>query len=85
MKTTGVNGAHGAGTVAIAAGSGVTIASAGNLLSLRTQYSVATLRKRGTDTWLLPGTGGNAWWSVSVSGGDGVYTPVFHSLQVAKA
>lgn len=45
----------GAGTVTVAAGAGVTIRSAGGLLGLRVQYSVASLRKRGTDEWVLGG------------------------------
>jgi hypothetical protein len=45
----------GAGQVTIAAGSGVTINSAGSLTKTRAQYSSASLRKRGTDTWLLVG------------------------------
>lgn len=45
----------GAGQVTIAAGSGVTIQSAGTLLKLRAQFSGASLRKRATDTWLLVG------------------------------
>jgi len=45
----------GAGQVTIAAGSGVTIRSAGTLLKLRAQFSAASLRKQATDTWLLVG------------------------------
>lgn len=45
----------GAGTTSIAAGSGVTINSRGNLLNLAGQYAVASLRKIATDTWLLAG------------------------------
>ncbi|WP_222929962.1 hypothetical protein [Gordonia sp. OPL2] len=44
----------GGGQVTVAAGSGVTINNAGSL-STRAQWSVLTLRKRGTDTWLLAG------------------------------
>lgn len=45
----------GTGTVTLAAAGGVTIRSAGSLLSLRAQYSGVTLRKRATDDWLLTG------------------------------
>lgn len=45
----------GAGTVAVAAGAGVTIKSPGSLLSLRAQYSEGTLIKRNTDDWYLSG------------------------------
>lgn len=45
----------GAGRVTFAAGAGVTIRSAGGLLRLRGQYSGGTLRKIGTDEWLLIG------------------------------
>lgn len=45
----------GAGSVAIAAGSGVTIRTAAAALTLRAQYSTAMLRKIGTDEWLLVG------------------------------
>jgi len=45
----------GAGTVTIAAGSGVTLQSADGDLGLRVQYSVLSLRKRATDTWLVAG------------------------------
>jgi hypothetical protein len=46
---------YGAGTLTIAAGAGVTIRSANNLLSARTQYSVLALRKRATNEWVLAG------------------------------
>jgi len=45
----------GTGQVTIAPGSGVTINSPGSLTKTRTQYSSASLRKRGTDAWLLVG------------------------------
>jgi hypothetical protein len=45
----------GAGTVSIAPGSGVTLRSRGNLLSLAGQYAVASIRKIATDEWLLAG------------------------------
>lgn len=45
----------GAGSVNIAPGAGVTIRSADNLLSLRVQYSSASLRKRATNEWVLVG------------------------------
>jgi hypothetical protein len=45
----------GAGTATIVAGGGVTIHSAGGVLTLRAQYSTATLLKRGTDEWYLFG------------------------------
>jgi hypothetical protein len=46
-----VVGRYGTGTATLVAGAGVTIRSAGSLLALRAQYSVATLKKRGTDEW----------------------------------
>lgn len=46
----------GAGVVTVAAGSGVTIHSAGGLLDLSDQYAGATLKKLGTNTWLLVGS-----------------------------
>lgn len=46
---------YGTGTLTIAAGAGVTIRSANNLLSARTQYSVLALRKRATNEWVLAG------------------------------
>lgn len=46
---------YGAGTLTVAAGAGVTIRSANNLLSARTQYSTLSLRKRATDEWVLAG------------------------------
>lgn len=45
----------GAGQVTVAPGSGVTINSAGGLLSLASQHSAATLIKRSANTWLLIG------------------------------
>jgi acetyl-CoA carboxylase carboxyltransferase component len=46
---------YGAGTLSVAAGAGVTIHSANNLLSARTQYSTLSLRKRATNEWVLAG------------------------------
>lgn len=46
---------YGAGVLTVAAGAGVTIRSANNLLSARTQYSTLSLRKRATDEWVLAG------------------------------
>jgi hypothetical protein len=46
---------YGAGTVAIAAGAGVTIRSRGSLLSIGNQYGAVSLRKRATDEWVLVG------------------------------
>lgn len=46
---------YGSGTLTVAAGSGVTIRSANNLLSARTQYSTLSLRKRATNEWVLAG------------------------------
>ncbi|HSW66196.1 MAG TPA: hypothetical protein VLI54_03605 [Bacillota bacterium] len=46
---------YGTGTLTVAAGGGVTIRSANNLLSARTQYSVLSLRKRATNEWVLAG------------------------------
>jgi hypothetical protein len=46
---------HGAGTVGVTAGAGVTIRSRGGLLSLAGQYAEASIRKRGTDEWILAG------------------------------
>ena len=45
----------GAGTVTIAAASGVTIRNAAAVLTLRVQYSTAMLRKIATDEWLIVG------------------------------
>lgn len=45
---------YGAGQVTIVAGAGVTIRSASSLTT-RAQYSVFSLRKRGTDEWVLSG------------------------------
>lgn len=46
---------YGSGTLTVAAGAGVTIRSANNLLSARTQYSSLSLRKRATNEWVLAG------------------------------
>lgn len=46
---------YGSGALAVAAGAGVTIRSANNLLSARTQYSSLSLRKRATNEWVLAG------------------------------
>jgi hypothetical protein len=46
---------QGAGTVQILPGAGVTIRSPGALDDLRVQYSSGSLRKRGTDEWVLSG------------------------------
>ncbi|CAH1658773.1 hypothetical protein CHELA1G11_12858 [Hyphomicrobiales bacterium] len=45
----------GAGTLTIAAGSGVTIRSAGGKLKIADQYGMASLYKRGTNEWVLAG------------------------------
>lgn len=45
----------GAGTLTIAAGSGVTIRSAGGKLKVADQYGMASLYKRGTNEWVLVG------------------------------
>ena len=45
----------GAGQTTIAGDSGVTVNSAGGLLKLNAQWSVAVLVKRGTDSWLASG------------------------------
>lgn len=45
----------GAGLPSLVADTGVTILSAGNKLKLASQYSVATLYKRDTNTWVLSG------------------------------
>ena len=45
----------GAGQVTVAAGSGVTLRSAGSLVNTSAQYAVATLLKIDTDTWVLVG------------------------------
>ncbi|MGH7218286.1 MAG: hypothetical protein ACREGE_02490 [Candidatus Microsaccharimonas sp.] len=44
-----------AGSVSIAPGAGVTLLSADGLLTTRTQYSVVSLRKAATDTWVVAG------------------------------
>lgn len=46
---------YGAGQTTVAAGAGVTIRSSGSKLKLTGQYSSASLRKRGTDEWVLTG------------------------------
>jgi hypothetical protein len=46
----------GAGTLTVAAGSGVTINSAAGLLAISAQYATAALVKTGTNTWLLAGS-----------------------------
>lgn len=45
----------GAGQVTIAAGSGVTLRSAGSKLKTSAQYAVATCCKIATDTWVVVG------------------------------
>jgi hypothetical protein len=45
---------YGVGTLTVAAGAGVTIRTASSLTT-RAQYSEASLRKRGTDEWVLSG------------------------------
>ena len=45
----------GSGILTVAAAGGVTIRSANNLLSARTQYSTLSLRKRATNEWVLAG------------------------------
>lgn len=45
----------GAGQVSIAPAGGVTINSRGALLDIAGQYGVASLRKSGTNTWILAG------------------------------
>ncbi len=45
----------GAGQITLVAGSGVTLSSAGALLKTRVQYSALSIRKRGTDLWLVVG------------------------------
>jgi hypothetical protein len=46
---------QGTGQTTIAAAGGVTLRSAGGLLNLASQYSAATLIKRGTDEWYVIG------------------------------
>ena len=46
---------QGTGQTTIAAAAGVTLRSAGGLLNLASQYSAATLIKRGTDEWYVVG------------------------------
>jgi hypothetical protein len=45
----------GAGVTTITPGVGVTLRSAGGLLALAQQYSIASLRKRATDEWVVVG------------------------------
>ena len=45
----------GAGAVTLVAASGVTLQAADGFLRTRVQYSVASLRKRTTNTWLVVG------------------------------
>ena len=46
---------QGTGQTTIAAAGGVTLRSAGGLLNLASQYSAATLIKRGTNEWYVIG------------------------------
>ena len=46
---------QGTGQTTVAAAGGVTLRSAGGLLNLASQYSAATLIKRGTDEWYVIG------------------------------
>lgn len=46
---------YGAGTVTFVEGAGVTINSVGGALGMDAQYSAATLKKLGTDEWILVG------------------------------
>lgn len=46
---------YGTGTITIAPAGGVTVRSANNLLSSRTQFSTLSLRKRAADEWILAG------------------------------
>lgn len=45
----------GAGQVTFSPGSGVTIRSRGTVTKMAGQYAVASIRKRGTDEWVLTG------------------------------
>jgi hypothetical protein len=45
----------GTAQVTVAAGSGVTLHSAGSLVKTRVQYSTCSIRKQATNTWLLAG------------------------------
>ena len=45
----------GAGTLSVAAGSGVTVNSRGSLTDLAGQWAEATLRQRSADVWVLTG------------------------------
>lgn len=47
---------YGAGTVTIAATSGVVLASSGNKKSIKNQYESACLKKINTDVWVLVGS-----------------------------
>lgn len=46
---------YGAGVVTVSPAGGVTIRSPGGLLAARVQYSSLSLRKRGTNEWVLAG------------------------------
>lgn len=46
---------YGAGQTTVAAAGGVTLRAAGSRVKLTTQYSGATIYKRGTDEWVLSG------------------------------
>jgi len=46
---------YGAGEVSVVAGGGVTVRSPSSFLRLTNQYSSASLRKKGTDEWILAG------------------------------
>ena len=45
----------GTGAVTVVAGSGVTVRNSAAVLTLRAQYSVASIRKRATDEWIIAG------------------------------
>ncbi len=45
----------GTGSVTIVAGSGVTIRNAAGVLTLRAQYSIASIVKRATNEWVISG------------------------------
>ena len=47
---------HGAGTVTMVAGAGVTLRSAGGLLAISAQYAGLTLKKLATDEWSVVGS-----------------------------
>jgi hypothetical protein len=48
--------AMGSGTVTIAAGTGVTLLSAGSHVNISAQYAEAKLRQRALNTWVLTGS-----------------------------